>query len=56
MPATEREEFISRYSEDEAMFASPDYPADQEWLRKVGGLVYDRAGTRRGKTATSTRC
>jgi len=42
LPAAEREEFISRYSESEAMFASPDYPADQEWLRKVGGLVYDR--------------
>jgi pimeloyl-ACP methyl ester carboxylesterase len=41
-PARNRREAIDRYVQDEAPSASPRYPRDLDWLRELGGLMYDR--------------
>jgi pimeloyl-ACP methyl ester carboxylesterase len=40
--ARDRDEAIARYLADEAACASPGFPQDIEWLRELGGQMYDR--------------
>ncbi|WP_067700378.1 alpha/beta fold hydrolase [Nocardia jejuensis] len=40
--ARDRDEAIELYVLNEAPCASPAYPRDLEWLRELGGLMYDR--------------
>lgn len=37
-----RDEAIELYLRNEAPCASPGYPTDLDWLRELGGLMYDR--------------
>ena len=41
-PAQNREEAIRLYVQTQRASASPAFPQDLEWLRQLGGLMYDR--------------
>jgi pimeloyl-ACP methyl ester carboxylesterase len=40
--ATNRQEAVDAYLLNEAPCAGPAYPHDEQWLRTLGGLMYDR--------------
>ena len=40
--ARNRDEAIALYLDNEAVCASPGYPQDIDWLRELGGQMYDR--------------